>query len=276
VAGTSVAAARVAAGAALLRERLGRAAAPAEVAARLVETATPRGPLLAAGAGTPNPARAAAATALVEPALVQLPRPRAHAPFTARATVRVRNTGLVAATLTPRASLVGTTVTVSPAKLTVGPHATAAVTVAAAAKGAGRPAGYATGTLTIGSASARLALAIGPPPPAPLSPLRLVARAGHTHGVRFTAGAATPAGGALAVQPLGDLSLAILTPGGSVVRQLTPVGGARDVLPGEYAYTLTTATMRALRKGPYRFRATAHGPAGGPPVVRTSPAFKGR
>jgi hypothetical protein len=60
------------------------------------------------------------------------------------------------------------------------------------------------------------------------------------------------------------------------VRDLTPQGGARDLLPGEYAYTLTKDAAATLGPGDYRFRATAHGPAGGPAVVRTSPSFKVR
>jgi hypothetical protein len=63
---------------------------------------------------------------------------------------------------------------------------------------------------------------------------------------------------------------------GAVVRELTPQGGARDLLPGEYAYTLTKDVKSILTHGSYRFRATAHGTAGGPPTVRTSPSFTPR
>ena len=142
--------------------------------------------------------------------------------------------------------------------------------------GEGRPPGYLTGTLKLGSATARLALPVGPPPPAPLSDLTLVERGGRTTGVRFGAGAVRPAGTAREVQPLGSLTLQVLDAGGEVVRDLTPRGGARDVLPGEYAYTLTKEAMEALEAGPFRFRATARGPAGGDEVVRTSPSFETR
>jgi hypothetical protein len=117
---------------------------------------------------------------------------------------------------------------------------------------------------------------VGPPPPAPVSELTLIERGGETTGVRFSAGAVRPAGTAREVQPLGDLTLRVLGQGGEVVRDLTPQGGARDVLPGEYAYTLTKEAMDALKAGPFRFRATAHGPAGGPATVRTSPEFGSR
>ena len=41
----------------------------------------------------------------------------------------------------------------------------------------------------------------------------------------------------------------------------------------EYGYTLTRHAMASLHRGEYRFRATAHGPDGGPPTIRTSPTF---
>lgn len=271
VAGTSVAAARVAAAAARLRAAK-PAADPAEIAARLVETATPAGPALAAGAGRLDLARAAAATVVAEPRALALPRRAAGAAFASSATVTVRNAGGAPATLAPSASLPGTTASVAPARLTLAPGAARTLTVRAAAGGSGRQPGYLTGTLRIGSARARLALAVGQPPPARLSALAL-----QGEGVRFTAGALTRRGEAVAVAPLGDLTLRILDASGAVVRELTPHGGARDLLPGEYAYTLTSEARSALARGRrYRFRATARGPSGGGAVVRTSPPFKGR
>jgi hypothetical protein len=275
VAGTSVAAARVAGIAARLRA--GRPAAkPAEIAARLVETATFRGPAGAAGGGRPDLARASVATLVAEPALVAFPRQEAHAAFAAQATVRVRNLGSTAATITPRATLPGARLTLAPEKLEVAAHAEAELSVSASAAGSGRPPGQLAGTLTLGGAKLPLALPVGPAPPAPLSVLRLVTRGSKTTGVRFSAGAATPAAGGLAVQPVGDLRLQILDAAGKAVRDLTPQGGARDLLPGEYAYTLTRAAQSSLGKGTYRFRATAHGPAGGAATVRTSPSFSAR
>ena len=55
--------------------------------------------------------------------------------------------------------------------------------------------------------------------------------------------------------------------------ELTPQGGALDLLPGEYAYTLTKSARAGLAKGSYSFVARARGPAGGPELVRKSPSF---
>jgi hypothetical protein len=60
---------------------------------------------------------------------------------------------------------------------------------------------------------------------------------------------------------------------GKTVRELTPAGGATDLLPAEYAYTLTSSARNGLAKGSYRFVARARGPAGGPELVRKSPSF---
>jgi hypothetical protein len=244
-------------------------ATPAETAARLGETATARGPLLTAGAGEPDLARASAATVIAEPAMVAFARQNAGAAFTTTAKVTVRNTGSATASITPAATLPGARVTVAPTKLAVPPGGSQELTVTVAGT---RPAGYLTGTLRIDRARMPLALPVGPPPAAILSPLRVEGG----RGVRFSAGSVVARGDAVSVAPLGDLTLQILDPKGSVVRDLTPQGGARDLLPGEYAFTLTKQVRSALTAGSYRFRATAHGPAGGPPVVRTSPSFRTR
>jgi hypothetical protein len=57
------------------------------------------------------------------------------------------------------------------------------------------------------------------------------------------------------------------------VRRLTPPGGARELLPAEYAYTLPAGTLRALDRGRYAFRATARSPRGGKPAVARSERF---
>ncbi len=268
VAGTSLAAARVAGVAAALR-RAKPTEGPAEIAARLVQTATPRGPLLAAGAGEPDPARAGEVSVIADPPLVVFPRQAAGAQFTATARATVRNTGTSSASVEPAVSIRGVSATVAPTSLSLKPGRSASVTVTLTGS---RPAGYLTGALGLGAAKVPLALPIGPPPPAILSPLRIEG----SRGVRFTAGAVSAHGDALSVMPLGDLTLSILDAKGSVVRELTPQGGARDLLPGEYAYTLTKDASSALAPGGYRFRASAHGTAGGPPVVRTSPPFTKR
>jgi hypothetical protein len=270
VAGTSVAAARVAAAAAKLRADE-PAADPPEVAARLTSTATARGPLLAAGAGEPDPTAAAVVPVVIEPGIVGLPRQDAGEPFSARATVTVRNSGGEDASLTPTAELPGARVSLSPARLEVPAGETRELEITATATGEGRPPGHLTGELSAGAGRAILALPVGPPPPAPLDALSVSERDGKPTGVRFTAGAVRRAEGGLEVQPLGDLTLEIVDADGEVVRGLTPPGGARNLLPGEYAYTLTKDARAAIAEGSHRFRATAHGPAGGPAVVRTSP-----
>ena len=275
VAGTSVAAARTAATAAKLAARK-TAAEPRELAARLLHSAQPRGPLLEGGAGEPRLEQAAALETVIEPATVALPRQPAGARFTARREVTLRNVGRETVEATAAVSLPGAMASVEPSRTRLGPGEEARLTVSAESEGSGSPPGYLTGTLRVHGATAPIGLAIGLPPPAPLSELTLVTKGERTTGVRFTAGAVRQAGDAREVQPLGELELEVVDANGIVVRRLTPPGGARDVLPGEYAYTLTRAAMEALDAGPFRFRATARGPAGGSAVVRTSPEFGGK
>ena len=58
-----------------------------------------------------------------------------------------------------------------------------------------------------------------------------------------------------------------------MVRRLTPPGGARELLPAEYAYTLPAGALRALRRGRYAFRAVARAPRGGAPADGRSEPF---
>ena len=71
--------------------------------------------------------------------------------------------------------------------------------------------------------------------------------------------------------PVGNL---ILTLSGPTKRELTPPGGARDLLPGEYAYTLTDEITSQLRPGVYRFELRARGTAGGEVVAKQSRRFR--
>jgi hypothetical protein len=57
------------------------------------------------------------------------------------------------------------------------------------------------------------------------------------------------------------------------VRRLTPPGGARELLPAEYGYTLQASVRRGLQKGTYRFRATARAPRQRRATVALSPRF---
>lgn len=113
--------------------------------------------------------------------------------------------------------------------------------------------------------------------PAPrLGAVTLVREGGEVTGVRFSAGAVRRDGRALAVEPVGRLVLELDPERGGGGRELTPPGGARDLLPGEYAYTLTGSILDELPAGRYRFTIRARGPAGGRQVLRRSDSFQVR
>lgn len=95
-------------------------------------------------------------------------------------------------------------------------------------------------------------------------------------GVSLVLGVVVPAGPArlrTKVSPVGRLVLDVVRPGGGVVRTLTAPGGAIDLLPGEYAYTLPKAALKDLGRGTYRFRARAWAPGAATPVTRRSERF---
>ena len=128
--------------------------------------------------------------------------------------------------------------------------------------------------MSAGAVGVPLGLPIGPPSPARLGELSLIeGPKGTTDGVRFSAGAVTNTDAARSAEPLGNLQLELVDEKGKVVRELTPPGGAENLLPGEYAYTLTKAARNGLKKGSYSFVARGRGPAGGPEVERKSPSF---
>ena len=58
------------------------------------------------------------------------------------------------------------------------------------------------------------------------------------------------------------------------MRRLTPPGGARELLPAEYAYTLPAGALRELRRGSYAFRAVARSARGGKPATVRSEPFE--
>jgi hypothetical protein len=276
VAGTSVAAARAAATAALLHERL-PSAKPDDLAAALVGTARPLGPPLWTGAGELRPAAALAAGPVIEPATLALPREPSHRAFTVSRPLTVANIGTAPANLKLAVRIPGLSATVTPAALTVAPGRRERITLTIMAAAGGRPAGFASGRITATGAgapvSAGIGLPVGPAPPAPLGPLTLVYSGGRTRGVRFTAGALTIRGGARSVVPLGNVRLQLVDASGRVARELTPIGGSPDLLPGEYAYTLTSSVRSGLSKGTYAFVARARGTAGGAEIVHKSPSF---
>jgi hypothetical protein len=96
-------------------------------------------------------------------------------------------------------------------------------------------------------------------------------RGGKPDGVRFVAGSIDRGDKGTSVIPVGNL---VLTLSGPTKRELTPPGGARDLLPGEYAYTLTDEIKSQLAPGRYRFELKARGTAGGEVVSKRSRSFK--
>lgn len=272
VTGTSVAAARAAAAAALLHRRMPKAR-PDDLAAALIGTAKRIGGPLSAGAGELRASAATQARVVVEPATLALPRQQANAPVALNRQLSVRNLGSQPATVNLSASVPGFKPTLAPSSLTLQPGASDHVTLTLTATGSGHAPGFVSGRLTATGAGAPTAsvigIPIGPPPPARLGPLTLMG----TSGVRFTAGAVTTHNATRDVEPLGSLRLQLVDARGKVVRELTPPGGAHDLLPGQYAYTLTKAAKRGLKKGRYGFLARGRGPAGGPDLVRKSPTF---
>jgi hypothetical protein len=246
---------------------------PDDIAAALVGTAQRLGPTLWAGAGRLQAAAGPAARILVEPSALALPRQRAGAPFAVSRQVTVVNAGAAAIDVKLSALLRGANVNLFPATLTLAPRQRKRVTLTVSAAGRGNSVGFVTGRIIATGAGPKVAtvvgLAIGPPPPARLGTLALAG----TGGVRFTAGAVAERGGVRDVEPLGNLELKLVDTSGKVVRELTPPGGATDLLPGEYAYTLTRSARSGLSRGRYSFLARGRGPAGGPALVRKSPSF---
>jgi hypothetical protein len=168
---------------------------------------------------------------------------------------------------------------VVPASVRVPPGETGA-TIQLQVRSQGSPPAFVTGRLTAeaaaGTVTVPFAVAVGDPPPAALGELRLTEEEDGARGVRFSAGTVGEREDALAVVPLGELVLRLVREDGGTVRELTPPGGATDLLPGEYAYTLTDETLDELPEGSYRFEARARGAAGGAPVERRSAGFEVR
>ena len=272
--GSSIAAARVAALAARVHDAAPRLNAP-ELAAALVGTARPAGPILAAGAGRPSLAAASRAPAIAEPRLLGFEPPAGGAGGAARtATVTLSNPGRRAADLRLTAALDrGLRAAPSPNRVRLKPGGAARITVRLS--GGARGGGFATGRLTARAGGRALAVPLVVPltaPPAPkLGAPKNVMRQGEVRGVRFSLGSVTRAAGGIAVEPVGALRLAIVDARGKEVRELTPPGGAPDLLPGDYSYTLPDETSDELDPGDYRFRAIASGPTGGEARAESPP-----
>ncbi|MET0817383.1 MAG: hypothetical protein ABWZ67_07500, partial [Solirubrobacteraceae bacterium] len=138
--------------------------------------------------------------------------------------------------------------------------------------------GLATGRLLAGGAlSVPFAVpAIAPEPP-PLGDLRLERDKGRVTGVSFPLGSferGDPLGAGTSVELTERLELTLVRAGSiRAVRRLTPPGGARELLPARYAYTLPGATLAGLPRGRYAFRAVARAPRGGRAAIAVSEPF---
>jgi hypothetical protein len=243
--GTAVAAARVAGVAAALRAERPKLD-PRETAAALVGTAAARGPLFAAGGGDPLLQAARVTPLVADPAAVLL-TPGTPAVMRFPAFVRVRNVGSRSYPLHGKL---------------LRPRRAARVRVQQARELAGR--------LQVGPIAIPWQLG-GPPPAPPVGRLHLVRRNGKPDGVRFTAGSIKRGKKGQSVIPVGNLVLTLEGPG---KRELTPPGGARDLLPSEYAYTLTPEVLGSLPPGRYRFVLRVRGRPGIPAVARHSKPFR--
>jgi Subtilase family len=249
--GTAIAAARVTGVAAALRAERTQLTAR-EAAAALIGTAAARGEPFAAGGGDPLLQAARAANVVAQPAQLVL-RPGQSA------TVRLQNVGSApgAIAVKPAGGLKLRGQTPTDGGQTFRVHAPADSKAAA-------------GRIEAGPVAIPFQVVSTAPPPPPLGSLRMITRKGEADGVRFTAGSIKRGDNGTSVVPVGNLILTLTGPGR---RELTPPGGARDLLPGEYAYTLTDEIKRALPAGRYRFVVRARGTAGGGAVVRRSRSF---
>lgn len=288
--GTSFAAARGAAAAALLavtRPDLSAGDLRAALIAGAVPLSRPSpGAGAVAPAGVVDARRAARVPVLAAPAVLTLPAAAPGAAFSVKRAVRLRNPGRRAVTVVAAVSgrlPPGIRLSVRPRRVRLA--AGEERSIAVAARGRGKPeSAYLTGAvrLTAGRRSASIpwAIPVARPAPAPLGALRLIRQDGRVDGVRFSAGSVRrePAGYGIAVLPIGHLTLQLVAEGGGgTALELTPSGGARELLPGEYAYTLTGETLGELPAGAYRFVARARGPgATGARSERRSRAFEVR
>jgi hypothetical protein len=267
--GSAIAAARVAAAAARLfrahpelspaqlRAELMAAADPANLPAERTGAGALRAPGSLAGAGpgaaplgsiTADPP--APASGPLDPITLQLSA-------TASATIRLRASG---------------NAQVTPAALTLRPGAPATVSIRPPKPGAGRLVALDQAGHTIAS----IPFLVRPQdaPSVPLGPLR-TARKGRS--VRFALGAferGDPLGDGTGVRFAERLVLDLVNAQRETVRTLTLPGGARELIPAEYAYTLPRADFKALPPGRYAFRARAWAPRRAVPVERFSKPFR--
>jgi hypothetical protein len=160
---------------------------------------------------------------------------------------------------------------VSPPTLALTPGAPADVTVRTPTQGAGR--------LTASDTRHRVVASIPyfvhaqDPPNVPLGALRLT---NNGRGVRFTLGAfqrGDPLTTGTTVRFAETLVLDVINDQGETVRTLTVPGGAKELMPAEYGYTLPRADFKALPPGRYAYRARAWAPNRHQPVTKRSKTF---
>jgi hypothetical protein len=164
---------------------------------------------------------------------------------------------------------------VSPAALRLRPGRPRSVRLTVATPGVGRV----IARDPTGRIAASIPWSVAAPARAPVSlgPLRLTGRP-TADGVRFALGAfdrGDPLGSGSAVQLAERLVLQLIRADGTVQETLTAPGGALELMPAEYAYTIPRADLDRLPPGRYAFRATAYGTGrGAPPATARSPAFR--
>ncbi len=264
--GTAVAAARTAIAAArLARER--PSASPRELEAALGAAAEPDPalPVRGAGAGALRPPPPA-----VAPVSARTVPPRRADPCPGQgACVRIRLTNPGATPAELALALLpdpGTRATLATPRLTIPPGGRREAELGIRSAG---PGGLATGRLVARAQdgttlSHPFAQLVGKPATPRLG--RLVLQRDDDRrvtGVRFALGAfdrGDPLTTGTRIALTERLALTLTTTQGRVVRRLTPPGGARELLPGEYAYTLPADTLEALEETRYAFRAVAGSP----------------
>jgi Subtilase family len=241
--GTAIAAARVAGVAAALRAER-PALDPDQAASALIGTAAPRGAPNGAGGGDPLLQAARATPFVALPAEILLHPGERQTIQLSGSVPALRPNPIGGLTIAAKGSTVSVTAT---------------------------PAATGSGRIELGPIAIPYQVLDTQPPTPPLGAPRVILRGGRPDGVRFTAGSIERGDKGTSIVPIGDL---VLTLTGPSKRELTPPGGARDLLPGEYAYTLTDEIKSELAKGRYHFELRARGTAGGKTVVRRSRSFQ--
>ena len=249
--GTAIAAARVAGVAAALRSERRRLDADAAAAA-LVGTAAPRGDANGAGGGDPLLQAARVTPFVAEPAQFTLRPGEVEG-------IRIKFTGAAVPIKVPA---------VDGLRIRKSGSARNPILFVDQKPGADPGSG---GRIDLGPIAIPYQVIAREPPAPPLGRPVVIVRRGKPEGVRFVAGSIDRGDKGTSVIPVGNLVLKL---SGPTERELTPPGGARDLLPGEYAYTLTDEIKSQLTPGRYRFELRARGTAGGHVVAKRSRSFK--